>query len=303
MVTTMAFAADLTASAIVRTAGDIVSIGDVSKAEDTFAGITESAPADQAWKIAAWGLPGTYLKLSVANSDDKSGADIATTNLGALEASLWIKPVEDVKLTFLSAEIKSTNDYAKVTGDFGVTYTGIPSLTVDVVTTADHKKNTSIDFGVKAAYAIDNFGTINGIANYGDKLYAVGFESAKLADLATVAAAFEYADKAMKAYEKVTLDIAPVTVMEKIDFNDLDKTVVMKSEADVSGKVGDVSLELNAKWADLQKADKVVVTPSAEIGGNVGAAAWTLGCELPVDMTGTTTVVSFAIPYSVSMAW
>ncbi len=312
MVATMAFAADINASATVKAAGNVVTVSDLSKAVDTATLLNETQDGNVVWGGAKAGYS---FGLTVATADEKAGADITIndmTGLGNdnvvdLGASLWIKPIDQVKLTFMDADLKLASDTSftwgsvqKTDGDYGVTVTPIDGLTVDFVTVKDIKKNSHPLLAGKVAYKLDGVATFSAVANDDEKFgFAIDGVS-----VGPVSANAWFTSEAAKytVYESATVAVASVTFTEAakvVDFDAPAIPVYLKAAATVA----DVAVACEASWDDIKKdAGKLSVKPSATISGACGAAGWSMGVELPVAIADET-VVSLNVPYTVSMAW
>ncbi len=311
MVATMAFAADAAFSVVVRASGNVVGVSDVTGEPDTtILNETQDSHAKASGSAAGWDVD-----VSMASSDDTAGASVALRSKSGESAafanngiSLWIKPIADLKLTFFDAEVNLYNDWwyafkvLNTTGDYGVTYTGVKGLTLDVAVAKDIKLSGLPTVGFKAAYAIDGVGTVAAVANL-DKQYGVGITGISAGPVSISDVLFAYDDGTMTIYEGASADLGVISVTEYVNFKDLTGNLEIPAYVEVAGDVADVALACSAEWDSVLKPANVSITPSATISGNVGVAAWTLGAEVPVTLEDGSTKVDINLPYTVTVSF
>ncbi len=333
MVATMAFAADFTFS--VENTGDLLNWStDASNAATLFANdgnngcTTLSASVD--------GLAGTSMKITNVDADGNGQKELTVSN-----ATIWLIPVEGVKLTLGGADYNAWADVdfdgsdddadaygATVKGEaFNVEYTGVKNLTVNVAVSTWTTTDKPVA-AAKVAYAAAEAANIAVTADtdltigaavtgkvapveyavaveYKDNVKVGGKVAAEFAPVNVWGAAqFDLADSSFIALEGLTVDLAPVTIAQGFGYN-VDKKDVMNANVKATVEVAPATCWVEVSTGDVTKiAENVALTAGAKVAfsGNVGEAEWSVTPEVDVDILQDFKV-GVKVPYSVKIAF
>ena len=290
MVATMAFAADFAFS--VKTSGNVVAwdgtdVTLLSRNANESSATLSASIEDEAG-------------VSATLKADGAGNDVNFT-----DASIWIKPVAGVKITFGAASYNvfdvdsdGTAEYGCVDADgFDVEYTGIENLTANVGIAQGFGLELPM-IAAKVAYKLADAATV---AVALDKDINLGVAVTGSAAGFSYGVAFDKTGDAMKVGEKASGDIGPVNVGEWFEYN---VDGAMKYGVSASASFSPVTVSVAAGSADVaaEALDSLTVTPKLGFSGNIGCAAWTLGVEVPVAIIPDVSVTA-TVPYTVTIAF
>ena len=247
---------------------------------------------------------------SFAVKDVSKASGLLLTN-----TAVWVVPVDGVKLTFGALDtnaISLINEFGAVAGDgFDITITMIDNLTLDLGIQKDMATNAIPSFAAKAVYKVADPLTVAVTVGETAGNLTAGVALTGSVSVVSYAGAFEYAEGAMNAGEKLSVSLLDglLSVAEIAEFRGLEATMTVPLT--VTGGINytgidKLAVKLDAEFTatDILTQDtlKTVVTPSATFTDTIGDATWTLGVTAPITITDSVTA-KVEVPYTVTLSF